>query len=99
VRHRVLRWPLLLFYMPYLVGVRWLVRAATGRLTLDRGMSLWHDMVDWVGGYPFEVARPEELLRFYRTRGFALHEMNTCGGRAGCNELVFVRIHDSPKKV
>jgi len=91
VRHWVLRWPLLLLYMPYLVGVRWLVRAATGRLQLDRGMSLWYDMVDWVGGYPFEVAKPEVLTRFYRDRGFVLFEMKTCGGRAGCNELVFVR--------
>ena len=22
----------------------------------SRGMSRWHDLVDWVGGYPFEVA-------------------------------------------
>ncbi len=21
-----------------------------------RGMSKWYDLVDWVGGYPFEVA-------------------------------------------
>ena len=27
-----------------------------------RGMSRWHDLVDWVGGYPFEVARPEEIF-------------------------------------
>ena len=26
-----------------------------------RGMSYWHDIVDWVGGYPFEVAKPEEV--------------------------------------
>jgi len=91
VGHRVMRWPLLLLHAPYLFGLRWLVRAVTGRLRLDRGMSLWHDMVDWVGGYPFEVARPETILRFYRDRGFALVEMTTCGGRLGCNEFVFVR--------
>ena len=28
-----------------------------------RGMSLW--VVDWVGGYPFEVAKPEEIFDFY----------------------------------
>src|SRR5262249_6228922 len=33
------------------------VRGWTGRR--DRGMSRWHDLLDWVGGYPFEVARPE----------------------------------------
>ena len=24
----------------------------------ERGMSFWQDLVDWVGGYPFEVAKP-----------------------------------------
>jgi 2-polyprenyl-3-methyl-5-hydroxy-6-metoxy-1,4-benzoquinol methylase len=91
VRHAVLRWPLLLFHAPYLVGVRWLVRASRGFEKIDRGMALWRDMVDWVGGYPFEVARPEEILRFYGTRGYSLREMKTCGGRHGCNEFVFVR--------
>ena len=91
VGHRVLRWPLLLLHAPYLFRARWLVRAVTGRLRVERGMALWHDMVDWVGGYPFEVARPEAILRFYRDRGFTLQEMRTCGGRHGCNELVFVR--------
>lgn len=56
-----------------------------------RGMSAWRDVVDWVGGYPFEVAKPEEIFRFYRDRGFALTNMTTCGGRLGCNEFVFTR--------
>jgi hypothetical protein len=33
-----------------------------------RGMSPWHDVVDWVGGYPFEVAKPDEVFAFYRVR-------------------------------
>src|SRR5262249_16272109 len=28
----------------------------------ERGMSRWHDLLDWVGGYPFEVAKPEEIF-------------------------------------
>lgn len=91
VRHRSLRWPLLLFLAPYLLGARWLVRTATGRRKVERGMALWHDMVDWVGGYPFEVAKPEAILHFYRDRGFLLYEMSTCAGRHGCNEFVFGR--------
>lgn len=54
-----------------------------------RGMSAWRDVVDWVGGYPFEVAKPEEIFRFYRDRGFVLRNMVTCGGGLGCNEFVF----------
>jgi 2-polyprenyl-6-hydroxyphenyl methylase/3-demethylubiquinone-9 3-methyltransferase len=56
-----------------------------------RGMSRRHDLVDWVGGYPFEVARPEEVFRFLRGRGFELRHLTTCGGGLGCNEYVFER--------
>jgi len=55
----------------------------------DRGMSVWHDLVDWVGGYPFEVAKPEEILDIYREKGFCLLRLKTCGGGLGCNEYVF----------
>ncbi|MEO8654743.1 MAG: methyltransferase domain-containing protein [Ramlibacter sp.] len=56
-----------------------------------RGMSAWRDLVDWVGGYPFEVAKPEQIFHFYRDRGFVLRNMVTCGGGLGCNEFVLRR--------
>ena len=56
-----------------------------------RGMSRWHDLIDWVGGYPFEVAKPEEIFSFYRERGFELEKLRTCGGGLGCNEFVLRR--------
>jgi len=56
-----------------------------------RGMSRYHDHIDWVGGLPFEVARPEEVILFYRARGFQLENLVTCGGGHGCNEFVFRR--------
>jgi SAM-dependent methyltransferase len=55
----------------------------------ERGMSLWRDLIDWVGGLPFEVARPEEIFDFYRARGFTLTRLRTCAGTLGCNEFVF----------
>ena len=56
-----------------------------------RGMSPWRDVVDWVGGYPFEVAKPDEIFDFYRARGFVLRRLKTCGGGHACNEFVFQR--------
>ena len=90
-RNVVFRLLVLLVHAPYLFGVRFLVRAATGRLHLERGMSLWYDMIDWVGGYPFEVARPEEIFDFYRDRGLQLTRLKTNAGRHGCNEFVLNR--------
>jgi 2-polyprenyl-3-methyl-5-hydroxy-6-metoxy-1,4-benzoquinol methylase len=87
---------LIALHTPYLFALRWLIRKVTGRLTLERGMSLWHDMIDWLGGYPFEVAKPEEILEFFVARGFALEKLKTCGGRMGCNEFVFRRTHTKP---
>jgi 2-polyprenyl-3-methyl-5-hydroxy-6-metoxy-1,4-benzoquinol methylase len=57
----------------------------------SRGMSIVHDWIDWLGGYPFEVARPEEILSFYCERGFTLEKMITCGGGLGNNQFVFTR--------
>ena len=77
-------------HAPYLYAARLVVWALTGRLNLDRGMSLWHDMIDWLGGYPFEVARPGEIVDFYGEKGLAPALVETCGRRHGCNEYVFV---------
>lgn len=54
-----------------------------------RGMSAWYDLVDWVGGYPFEVAKPEAIFDFFSRRSFTLVALKTCGGGLGCNEFAF----------
>jgi 2-polyprenyl-6-hydroxyphenyl methylase/3-demethylubiquinone-9 3-methyltransferase len=45
---------------------RWV--AAYGRES--RGMSLWRDVEDWLGGLPCEFATPEEVEAFVSPRGF-----------------------------
>jgi 2-polyprenyl-6-hydroxyphenyl methylase/3-demethylubiquinone-9 3-methyltransferase len=59
--------------------------------TGSRGMDPWRDVVDWVGGLPFEVAKPEEVFYFLKHDGFRLERLRTCAGGHGCNEYVFVR--------
>jgi len=83
-------------YAPWFVGLRMVVRALRGRGGLDRGMDYWYDTLDWLGGYPFEVARPGEVLAAGRRHGFVLERLVTCGGRHGCNEFVFRRPEPSP---
>jgi 2-polyprenyl-3-methyl-5-hydroxy-6-metoxy-1,4-benzoquinol methylase len=56
-----------------------------------RGMDRATDLVDWVGGYPFEVATPEQIFEVFQARGWQLQKLKTCGGGLGCNEFVFSR--------
>ena len=67
--------------------------AGTTRPARARGMSAKHDLIDWVGGYPFEVAKPEEVFASVRRLGFELRHLKTCGGGIGCNEYVFEQVH------
>jgi 2-polyprenyl-6-hydroxyphenyl methylase/3-demethylubiquinone-9 3-methyltransferase len=51
-------------------------------------MSLFHDWRDWLGGYPFEVAKPEDVERRLGANGFMLQRETLTAG-LGCNEFVF----------
>lgn len=55
----------------------------------NRGMSPSTNLVDWVGGYPFEVSTPEGIFDFYHQMGYNLKRLTTCGGGIGCNQFVF----------
>ncbi|WP_419785858.1 hypothetical protein [Pseudodesulfovibrio sp.] len=50
---------------------------------------MWHDAMDWLGGYPFEVAKPEDVFNFFYKQGYELQKLTTCAGGIGCNEFVF----------
>ena len=61
------------------------------RAPRNRGMNHWRDIVDWVGGYPYECAAPEQIFDFCRDRGFTLISLRCGGVGLGCNEFVFER--------
>jgi 2-polyprenyl-6-hydroxyphenyl methylase/3-demethylubiquinone-9 3-methyltransferase len=56
-----------------------------------RGMNRWRDIVDWVGGYPYEVSTPDEVFEFFSERGFELRKLNCGRVGLGCNQFVFIR--------
>jgi 2-polyprenyl-6-hydroxyphenyl methylase/3-demethylubiquinone-9 3-methyltransferase len=61
-----------------------------------RGMSFYHDVHDWLGGFPYESSTPEETRRFVSELGFEpLHSRELVPGRGvfgtGCAEYVFRR--------
>ena len=56
----------------------------------SRGMSIVHDWFDWLGGFPYEVAKVEDIFQFYKTRGFKLRNLKTTLS-LGNNQFVFIR--------
>ncbi len=59
-----------------------------------RGMSWWHDILDWLGGDPYEYAAPEEIVGYIEKLGFTLQKLHVVN-TIGCNEYVFVRNGES----
>lgn len=57
-----------------------------------RGMNRWYDIIDWVGGFPYEVATVDEMFEFYKSRGFSLAKVKSGGVGLGCNEFVFEKV-------
>jgi 2-polyprenyl-6-hydroxyphenyl methylase/3-demethylubiquinone-9 3-methyltransferase len=99
------RFAVCFLFMPYFaatgLGYDLLVRQnplARYRRHTARGMSVTRDWFDWLGGLPFEVAKPEQIFRFYRERGFELLDFTSVAGRVGCNEFLFRRTVDVQKK-
>jgi SAM-dependent methyltransferase len=94
VRYPVLRPLLVGGFMLASVTLGTLIDLRRGRvpwrryLAQERGMSWYHDLVDWLGGYPFEVARPDAVQTLLRERGFTLDRLVT-RTTSGCNEYVF----------
>jgi len=92
---------LLLIPMELVALIRALVRGAPTRYVRRwteyrslRGMSRWHDHLDWVGGFPYECATREEVVAFHEGEG--LRHVRTVPAIAwGNNEFVF--LSDAPR--
>lgn len=53
-----------------------------------RGMSVYYDAIDWVGGLPYEFASFEEVQSYVENKGFTLVNSKRTNS-IGCNEFVF----------
>lgn len=58
-----------------------------------RGMSAYNDIIDWLGGLPYEVASAEEVVAFTRKRSLVLEKIET-GFEGGNNIFLFSRPRD-----
>lgn len=54
-----------------------------------RGMSLYYDAIDWLGGYPYEYASPNEIIKYFENINFEMINFSPTLGFTGCNEYLF----------
>ena len=58
--------------------------------SVNRGMNVYYDIIDWLGGLPYETANEDEVVRFLRERGLVLERIKVT--REGdLNQYVFSR--------
>jgi len=85
-------------------GQKWMVGRAVGRVMLGRikrfqnpfawnekrgrGMNVYHDIVDWLGGLPYEVASEDEVVTLGRRNGLVLERIWAMP-EGGCSTYVF----------
>jgi predicted RNA methylase len=61
----------------------------------QRGMDMYHDTRDWLGGYPYESISPQEAMTFMHKLGFEPIRSFVCPSigllGAGCDEYSFTK--------
>lgn len=82
---------MILFFYPVIFMAKWIT---TGKnpLNKERGMNFYYDVVDWIGGYPYEYASKDEVLQFVEPLGFTLQGFYASETPTGCHEYVFKKI-------
>jgi 2-polyprenyl-3-methyl-5-hydroxy-6-metoxy-1,4-benzoquinol methylase len=90
--YSVAPWPINTAMAALLCAPRAVVRLLKGShpFRTDRGMSVWFDAVDWLGGLPYQCATAQEIQSFVERLGFSL-VTSTLTRRSGCNEFSFLR--------
>jgi 2-polyprenyl-6-hydroxyphenyl methylase/3-demethylubiquinone-9 3-methyltransferase len=86
------------------LGKKWMIYNRVGRVVLSRlghfrnpftwnekkgrGMNVYHNIVDWLGGLPYEVASEDEVVRACRKKGLILERIKV-KREGGCSIYVF----------
>lgn len=78
------------FFYPVIMLAKLLV---TGKnpFRMTRGMDFYYNVVDWVGGYPYEYASIAEMEAYLSGKGFRLDKAVPARVPTGCNEFIFTK--------
>lgn len=56
---------------------------------LERGMNIYHDLIDWLGGLPYEAASEDEMLKWGIENNLKLKRILCRGNYGSCNYYLF----------
>ena len=82
---------LMIFLFAGVIYVAKFLVTRSNPLKKERGMDFWFDVIDWVGGYPYEYATCQEVESFVTNYGFEMRRCIPAAVPTGCNEFVFER--------
>jgi SAM-dependent methyltransferase len=82
---------LMVYFFGRIIYVAKFLVTRNNPLKKERGMDFWFDVIDWVGGYPYEYATGQEVESFVTTHGFEMRRYIPAAVPTGCNEFVFER--------
>lgn len=54
-------------------------------------MNIYHDIIDWLGGLPYEAASEDEMLQWGLRNGLQLKRIWCSNGKGACNYYLFQR--------
>ena len=77
-------------FYPIIYAAKWLV-TLKDPTRQDRGMNFYYNVVDWVGGYPYEYATVDQVISLLRKQHFAIVKVKRAVVPTGCNEFLFRR--------
>jgi len=73
---------------------------ATGKNPFQprRGMDMKHNVIDWIGGYPYEYGSITEISSILEKEGFTVEKTFPANVPTGCNEFICVKNMEDHKK-
>ncbi len=80
------------FFYPIIFIAKWIVTGKNPKQK-ERGMNFFYDVIDWIGGYPYEYATENEIIELVSKKGFVCIKSCPAAVPTGCNEFVFERVN------
>jgi len=91
VSPKFMKWLLIKFFYVIIFVAKFLV-TFKNPLKKERGMNFYYDVIDWLGGYPYEYATVDEIKNYFEKKGFENIKTIKAQVPTGCNEFIFRKI-------